>query len=170
MTATPIRPPASAFAAALLLAGCVAEGPFPSLAPREAEREISLEEPVREAPDVPADPALTARAAELLAAAQAGERDFDAAYDAAAAAARNAGAWGSESWVVAQQALSRLESARAETMRALAALDLLAIERADEPTAEQDFAAILAALEATEAIAAAQQLRLDALRELVSPA
>lgn len=171
MHASPPRPAAALAAAlaALAVAGCVTEGPFPSLQPREAELDISTEEPVREPADVAPDPALAARAAELLALARAGERDFEAVYPAAAAAARGAGGFGSESWVLAQQALSRAEAARGETMRALAALDLLAVERADLPTSPEDFAAVLAALERTETIAAAQEARLDALRAEISP-
>lgn len=157
-------------AAPFFLSACIAQGPFPSLAPRPAEREDFLEEPVREVAPVAPDPALRARAAELLALARAGEADFEAAYPAALAAARNAGASESESWVLAQQALSRLQSARGETMRALAALDLLAIGRADQATNPDDFAAVLAALEAVEAIVAAQEIRIDAVRARISPA
>lgn len=164
------RPRLALLATSLLIAGCVAEGPFPSLAPRPAEREMLEEEPVRAPEPVPSEPALLARAAELVALARTGERDFESELGAAAAAARAARPFGSESWVLAQQALSRLEAARAETMRALAALDLLAAERADQPTDPADFAALLAALEQVEAIAAAQETRLDALRAMVSPA
>lgn len=152
---------------AALLAGCVAQGPFPSLEPREGELAVSTEEPVRTPPVVPSDPALLAQAAELVALARAGEREFEAVYPEAAAAAQAAGEEGSESWVIAQEWLSALEAARVETMRALGALDQLALARAAEPTAESDFAAVLAALEEAEEIAAAQETRLDRLRALI---
>ena len=166
--ATPPPRSFAGLAAAALLAGCVAEGPFPSLAPRAVERADPTAEPVRTAPAVPSDIALRARLSELIALARQGERDFDAAYGRAQAAAGAAGARGSESWIDAQEAISRLEAARAETTRALAELDGLAIERSDQPTNAGDHAALLAAIEQAEAIAAGQQGRIDRLRTSVS--
>ncbi len=151
---------------AILIAGCVAEGAFPSLAPRAAERELN-EEPETAVPAIPSDPALTARAAELVLLARAGEREFSRAYPEARPAARAAGVEGSESWVVAQEWISGLEAARVETMRALAELDQLLLARAGQPTSESDFAALQAALEEAERIAANQQTRIDSLREMV---
>src|SRR5690349_4589885 len=118
---------------ALFLGGCQAEGPFPSLAQRPAERE-PLTDPVRAIPNVPSDSALRARLTELLALARAGQRAFDNTYPAAEAAARAAGAAESESWIAAQERISRAEAARAETGRALADLDRLAVERSNVPT------------------------------------
>jgi hypothetical protein len=164
----PIPLPRSGLAAALLLAaGCATEGPFPSLEPRPIEQQDPLAEPVRTPPVVAPDPVIRARAAELLARAQAGERDFDAAYGSASVAARTAGGEGSESWIEAQQAISRAEAARAPSMTALAELDRLAVERAGVPTDEEDFAAIRSALAEAERIARGQQQRLDALRASV---
>ena len=114
------------------------------------------------------DPALRARIAELVALARRGERDFDAAFGAAQAAAGRAGAQGSESWIAAQEALSRLEAARAETTRALADLDRLAIDRADRATNAEDHSALLAGIAQAEAIASGQQSRLDRLRTALS--
>jgi hypothetical protein len=160
--------PLSSFAAALLLAaGCTTEGPFPSLEPRAIEQEDPLAEPVRTPPAVATDPALRARAGELLAQARLGEREFEAALGPASAAARAAGAPGSERWIEAQQAISRAEAARAPTMTALAELDRLAVERAAMPTAEEDFAAVRSALAEAERLAREQQRRLDALRGAV---
>jgi len=154
---------AGALAAAALAAGCTPKGEFPSLALRPIEAEDPLAEPVRSPPVVAVDPALRERAADLLALARRGESAFDAAYRPAAAAARAAGAPGSESWVVAQQAISRAEAARAPTMQALAELDRLATERAAVATNEGDFAAIRAALVEVERLAREQQRRVDAL-------
>jgi hypothetical protein len=154
----------AALAAAVLGAGCAPEGEFPSLARRPIEAQDPLEEPVRTPPVVASEPALRARAAELLAEAREGGRAFDAAYGPAASAARGAGAPGSESWVVAQQAISRAEAARAPTIAALSALDALATERAAAPTNEEDFAAIRGALDEAGLLARGQQQRLDALR------
>ena len=168
MATSPARLIAGLAAAAALLPGCVVQGPFPSLAPREAERADPTAEPVRTPPAVASDPALRARLTELIALARQGERDFEAAYGPAQAAAGAAGAQGTESWVSAQEAISRLEAARAETTRALADLDRLAIERADLPTNAEDHAALLAAIEQAAAIAAGQQSRIDRLRTALS--
>jgi hypothetical protein len=116
---------------------------------------------------VASDPAVRARANALAAEARAGDRAFEAAHARAAAAARGAGAPGSESWVEAQQAISRAEAERTATGRALAELDRLATERARLPTNEGDFALVRGALEEVEAIAASQQQKLDRLRSAV---
>jgi hypothetical protein len=164
----PLLPSRALFGAALLAAaataGCAPEGEFPSLAVRPIESQDPLEEPVRTPPMIASEPAIRTRAAALLARAQAGDRDFAAALGPARTAARGAGAAGSESWVVAQQALSRAEAARVATTTALGELDTLAVERAAVPTNAEDFAAIRRALAETERIVRAQQQRLDALR------
>jgi hypothetical protein len=161
-------PQIAALAAALTLFGCVPQGDFPSLAPRAAERDASSREPVRAAVDVPNDPALRQRLAELLRQAAEGERGFEAAHRPAEAAVRNAGAQGSDRWVEAQQALSRLEAAREGTTRALAELDQLALDRADRPTSSADSAAIEEAIAECGRIAATQQQRLARLRARLS--
>jgi hypothetical protein len=154
----------TALAAAALAAGCTPEGEFPSLAVRPIESEDPLVEPVRAPPVVAPDPALRARAAELLAEAHAGDRAFAATLGPARTAARSAGAPGAESWVVAQQAISRAEAARSVTTRALAELDRLSVERAAVATNADDFAAIRRALAEAQRVARAQQQRIDALR------
>ena len=154
----------AALAAAALLAGCAPEGEFPSLALRPIEAENPREEPVRTPPVVASDPAIRARAAALLAQAHDGERAFAAAHVRAAALARGAGAPGSESWVAAQEAISRVEATRAAATRALGDLDRLATERAALPTNEEDFAAVRAALAEAEQLVRDQQQRFDALR------
>jgi hypothetical protein len=148
---------------AALAAGCVSQGPFPSLAPRPAESEDWTEEPVRAAPAVADDPALRARLATLLDEARAGAREFDADFGPAERAAAPAGGEGSDSWIEAQQAISRLEAAQARTGEALADLHQLRLEREGQPTSAADLAAFDAAIAAAEAIAARHQQRIDRL-------
>ena len=110
----------------VLLAGCAApDVEAPSLAPRTAES-IDPRVPVPE-PVLPtaADAQLVASLDALVAQARSG----DAAFQAAAADARRlaaaAGPRESESWVVAQQALSVAVAARAPVARAMAEIDAM---------------------------------------------
>ena len=155
-------------AAAASLSGCAVQGPFPSLAARPEEGLISLAEPVRPPVTVAPDPALRARVAALRERGRAGARAFDAAYPAAERATRSVGPSGSDSWIAAQQAVSRLEAARGEAAAALADLDRLAIDRADVATNAEDYAAIGAAMAEIERETAERQERLDALRSRLS--
>lgn len=164
----PARRLSIAAAIAAFAAGCVAPGPFPSLAPREAERGISVEDPVRERPDVPEDPALAQRTAALLADARRGEAAFVAALGPAEATAGRAGAQGSESWIAAQQAVSAAEAARAPTVTALAELDALTLERAGMATNQAQFEALLAAIGEAQRLSDGQQRRLEAVRARIS--
>ena len=100
----------------------------PSLAPRPAEA-IDPRLPVAgtEAPG-PVDPALALRLRELVASVQDGQRAFD---DRAAEAGRlsaAAGPMASESWIAAEQALSRLVEQYGVTTRAAADVDALAAD------------------------------------------
>ena len=162
------RPPTTVLAvltAIPALGGCVgAQEEFPSLALRPAEIGRSIEEPVRAAVEVPSDPALRARISGLVEQARAGERDFSATLGGANAAVARAGEAGSEGWVEAQLAVSRLEATRTATTRALAELDQIALTRAQVATSREDFAAIEAALAQVEAMAETQQQRWDRLR------
>lgn len=148
----------------VLLAGCVPAGDFPSLAPRPAERALSFEDPARPPQAVASDPVLQGRIAELSRMAAEGERGFDAELGSTTAAVAADGAEGSDAWVTAQQAISRLEAARAPTTRAIAELDRLRIDRTGMPTNESDFASIEAAIVSAERLAEDQQARLDRLR------
>jgi hypothetical protein len=154
-------------AAAFAASGCAPAGPFPSLAMRPEERLVSVGEPRRPRVDPASDPALRGRAAALLARGRAGIGAFEANEAAAERAARASGAMGSESWVSAQQQLSRLEAARAETTAALAELDQLAAARADEATNSADYAFIEEAKAELERVAATQQAQLDRLRSRI---
>ena len=161
-------PPLRTMAAALLLTvGCAAEGPFPSLLPREAER-ATAEEPEQPVREAPSEAGVGSSVAELLALARQGDNAFEAAHARASEAVRGGGAVGSDSWVAAQEVISRAEAARADTTRALVELDQLALARAGRPTNPADLAAIQAAVAEAERIAAGQQVRIDRLRGAVS--
>jgi hypothetical protein len=151
------------FPAAILLAGCITHGPWPSLAPRPDEG-LTIEEPVREAPHIADDSALRVRINNLVAEARAGNAAFERDYDDAARTAAGAGAEGSDSWMAAQQALSRVEAARGRTSDAVAELHQLAVARADQPTSPADQAALEAAIDQADGVAAAQQARLNRIR------
>ena len=153
--------------ATVLLAGCMAQGDFPSLAQRDVERE-PLTEPVRAVPVVADDPALRSTIAGLLTSATQSNRDFDSAFGAADRAARLAGAPASDSWVAAQEQVSRVEAARAGTMRSLADLDRLALERSNLPTSPGDQAALDEAMAQVQRLADAQQSRLDRLKTAIA--
>lgn len=104
----------------------------PSLARRPAELREREGQPAAPAAMVlPADPALDERVRQLVAGAQAADAAFgDAlAADVARVAAGRATAISSEAWVVAQNAISALDSLRYETVAALAMLDSLHIAR-----------------------------------------
>ena len=114
----------------LLLSACTTPPTSePSLAPRAAEA-IDPRVPI---PDEvvagPADPALAARIAELMAEIRAGDAAFEAISGQAEQLAASAGPAQSESWIEAQQALSALIAARAPVARAMADLDALAATR-----------------------------------------
>ena len=114
---------------ALLLSACsVPQAGEPSLAPRAAEA-IDPRVPIpNEVVAGPADPALTARIADLMNQVRSGDAAFQgAAQDAERLAA--AGAGQSDSWIAAQQALSAMVAARAPVTGALADLDALAAAR-----------------------------------------
>jgi len=132
----------------LPFAGCAAPVTVaPSLAPRAAEA-IDPRVPVSE-PDVPseASPALVQELKAFIDQALAGDRAFRPAADRAAQLAAAAGPARSESWVVAQQALSAAVSARAPVTFALGEIDSLASERVERlgGIAPADLAAINAA-------------------------
>ena len=147
----------------VLGSACAPDASFPSLEPRPGER-LSNDEPVRQTVPVPPDPALSAQAAELVAAARRGQAEFEAALAEARAKVARAGAAGSDSWIEAQQAISRLEAARASTSRALADLDKLSIERANRPTNSAEFQDLLRAVELAQSLALAQHAEIDRLR------
>ncbi len=101
----------------------------PSLARRPAEA-IDPRIPIASNPvPGPADPALASRLAALVAEGKAGAVAFEAEIGRAQSLAEAAGPAQSESWIIAQEALSGLEGARARTTRAVADIDELAAVR-----------------------------------------
>ena len=115
----------------LMLPGACArpELQAPSLAPRAAEA-IDPRAPVAEAAIITeASPALVRQLDELVGLALAGDAAFRPAADNAERLASAAGPPQSESWVVAQQALSAAVAARAPVTRALGEIDSLSAAR-----------------------------------------
>lgn len=151
----------------LILAACAGQATGPSLSQRAIEA-TDLGEPVREvAPPATADAALLAQIEQLLNRAQAGQGAFAALLPRARTAAAAAGTEASESWVVAQQQLSGLESARAETVSALAELDALLATRLLSGT-DAGLVELQAAELRITPIAQAQQRELDGLAARLS--
>lgn len=150
-----------------LLAGCTqVGGPYPSLQPSRAEAidpRVPVERPIN---DRPVTPAISARLAALVAQARAGDTAFAPLASAADRLAGGAGAAPSESWIVAQEALSAAVAARAPTVRALGDIDALAAERlADQGgLAPSDLGAIQAAASEAGAIERRQAARIAAIQ------
>ena len=152
----------------LLLAACstAPSSHEPSLAPRAAEA-IDPRVPIpNEVVAGPADPALAARIAELMGQVRSGDAAFQAAAQNTEALASAAGPAQSESWIVAQEALSGLVAARGSVSRAIADLDALASERlaASGGILPGDLAAINAATSEAGAIGAQQAAIIDRLQ------
>ena len=154
-------------AIAFAIAGCAAPaGPAPSLAPRSAEA-IDPRAPVAGSTvQRPADPALSARLAELVGLARQGETAFVTAAGEARRLAAAAGPPRTESWVIAQQAVSAAVAARAPTTRALGDIDGIAAAALARQggIAPADLAAIEAAAAQVGAIDRRQAQALDALQ------
>jgi hypothetical protein len=186
MLGRPFRVSSPILLAPLLLGACASQGQFPSLAPRAVERDLTggsapvgcpdgsiqpgAASGAPETPPLPVnpDPQLGTRVAGLLTAARAGQAAFAEALPRASAGAARAGAAGSESWIAAQQEISRLEAARTRTVDALAELDALAVRRSDAPVTEADYQRRVSAAEEVRALAQTQQAELDRLAGLIS--
>jgi hypothetical protein len=148
------------------LAGCAASGTYPSLAPRPQELARRQPPPQAEPPaPAPADPAVAARIAELIGEARNGQSEFEKALAETRPIVSRAGAAGSESWIDAQQAVSRLEGSRGKSVAALAALDALGREKTEAGAAPDsaDLAAIAAAENDVRALVEAQDAQIKAL-------
>ena len=118
-------------ATALMIAACARPnvGPEPSLAPRAAE---AIDPRVAIPSDVPmgrVDPALASRLAALVGEANAALPAFNARLAEAERLAAVAGSSGSEAWIAAQQALSRVIEQHGATTRVAADIDELAAKR-----------------------------------------
>lgn len=118
-----------ALALAVLLSGCATATHAPSLAPRAAEAidpRVPVPEPVLST--VPTA-GLVEKLDSLIAQAAAGDQAFSPLIERARALADAAGAKESESWVVAQQALSAAVSARLPVTSAVGDIDALGAKR-----------------------------------------
>jgi hypothetical protein len=152
----------------LLLSACSTTPPAaePSLAPRAAEA-IDPRVPIpNEVIAGPADPALAARIAELMGEVRSGDAAFQATAQTAETLVAAAGPAQSESWIVAQEALSGLVAARGPVSKAIADLDALASEplAASGGILPGDLAAISAATSEAGAIGAQQAATIDRLQ------
>ena len=162
-------PPVRSFALAAIVAvaGCAAPpGPVPSLAPRTAEA-IDPRVPVGNGgAQRPVDRALASRLDELIGRARQGDSAFAAAAGEAQRLATAAGAPRTESWVVAQQAVSAAVAARGPTTRALGDIDALAAAAlaGQGGIAPADLAAIEAAAAEVGAIDRRHSRTIDALQ------
>ena len=158
--------------AILIVAGCSVPGagPEPSLAPRAAE---SIDPRVPIPDDVPAgpvDPTLAARLDALVAEARGGESTFAAREGESARLASAAGAVSSESWITAQQALSRLVEQFGVTTRVAADIDALASGqlKAKHWINPADRNAIASAASAVAAISEPQAASIARIREALA--
>lgn len=99
----------------------------PNLAPRPIEARPILPPDQASEPQLPVDPAITARLSAIVSDAEAGHRGFEKArVDAAGAIERGRGApAGSEAWITAQQSLTALDAAKGAVRGAGAELDAL---------------------------------------------
>ena len=121
------------FLSALLLAGCAHDGgtAYPSLAPRPVER-LGFAEPVRPAAVLVPDPALDAQIVQQ----QAGLDHIVAGFTAAAGTAERAVAGaagrpvGSDAWLDAQAALTRLDDWQTQISALAGTIDAAASARA----------------------------------------
>jgi hypothetical protein len=151
-----------------LVAGCATTGgeAYPDLGPRAVEGRLDTvpPEPVALPPAPPPAADLAARIGQLGEQARAAQQRFEAALPATQAAVGNArGATvSSEAWVVAQSAISVLESERGPVDDALAEVDALIIAHADsgERAGTDELAALRDQL---VTMVAAQQAAIDRL-------
>ena len=158
--------------AVLIIAGCSVPGagPEPSLAPRAAES-IDPRVPIPDdGPAGPVDRTLAARLDALVAVARGGEAAFAAREGEAARLASGAGAVSSESWIIAQQALSRLVEQFGVTTRVAADIDALASGRLKSKhwINPADRNAIASAASAVSAISEPQAASIARIRETLA--
>lgn len=155
--------------AIVALAGCSTPrtAPEPSLAPRAAEA-IDPRAPVTSnIPSEPVDAALAASIDALLGQARGGTVEFSAREAVAARLAASAGPVSSESWVAAEQALSRLVEQFGVTTRVAADIDALASSRLESNRwiRPADREAIAAAQSSVAAISEPQAAAIARIRD-----
>ena len=143
----------------------------PSLAPRAAEKidpRIPVQHPIVKRG---ANLTLAGKLAALLNEAEQGDAAFREALGPAQRAVGAAGKSRGESWVTAQQEISALQSARAPTTRAAAAIDALAGDaiKADSGIDADELDAIQRASQEADAMAARQASEIAALSARLAP-
>jgi hypothetical protein len=150
---------------ALSLSGCAASGPYPSLAPRPIEQAAAAQPAtVPMVVIAPSDPARVARVRALVNKAEAGVAGFNTALSAAQQAVGGGKAKGSDGWISAQVAVSRLERMRETAGGVLS--DLTVEQRTLLMGPESDDKAMLEA--AFNQVAAIDQSQSDSVRALLS--
>lgn len=137
----------------------------PSLAPRAAEKidpRIPVKHPIVKRG---ANLTLAGKLAELLNEAEQGDAAYRAALGPTQRAVGAAGKGRGETWITAQQEISALQSARAKTTRAAAAIDALAGDavKADSGIDADELDAIQRAAAEADAMAARQASEIAAL-------
>lgn len=155
----------------LAIASCAGGGTYPSLQPRAAERALADGDVQPPPPIVPDDPGLPANISGIVRDAQAGQGGFEIEIARARPLVARAGAAGSDSWIEAQQAVSRAEAARSPVVTALAELDRLAAAASNAARAlsAADALRLREATMALQAVAERQELALEALRARLRP-
>ena len=162
--------PCAVLALSALVAGCADPGAYPSLAPRPIEAELAAADEAPPPPPLPDTPEVTARAAALAVEARSGVPAFEAALAVAERAVRGAGGPGSDSWVAAQQAVSRVEAARAVTTRALGELDAYSVAQATTRSlSPTDLERLAASLAEVQAISDRQSEAVNRLQRILQP-
>ena len=128
----------------MLLSACASGNAPPSLLPRAAEAIDPRIPVVKPMNDRPVDPALAAHLAELVTQAQSSDAEFQPAAAEAQRLAETAGEAQSESWILAEQALTRAIASRDPTVHALGDIDALGANRlqANSGLAPNDLEAI----------------------------
>jgi hypothetical protein len=155
----------SALLGLLALSACASPGDFPSLAARPVEKALAETEEEPASQPAPDDPQLPAKLGAFVAAGRRAQAAFDAALPAARAAVARAGGTGSDSWIEAQQALSRAETARGATANAISELDAFATAQARvRPLGPGDTQKIREATETLQNLAAEQERAVTALQ------
>ncbi|MGN6850011.1 MAG: hypothetical protein ACTHJK_11155 [Sphingomicrobium sp.] len=151
-----------------MLAACSSPGgPYPSLQPRAAEAidpRVPVTKPMNERP---VTPALASQLAALVDQARNGDAAFEGPASEAERLASSAGAPQSDSWIVAQEALTAAIAARKTTSTALADIDAIGgtALQTNAGIAPNDLAAIKSAAAQVSALDQRQAERIDAIQK-----
>ena len=153
------------------LGGCSTVADHPSLAPRAIER-FTTTEPAPAPPPpaaLPEDASRQERAGLLLAQAIESDARFQErlAEVRTVVASGSGAAPGSEAWVQAQQAISRIETLREPVSRTLADLDQLQIDAAQAGIGTEAEGQLASAIQKVASIDARQEEEIATLRERV---